>query len=136
MATVNDISGLNDGYYAKMIYPDTPSGRQARWEQVQLAVEALFGKGFRVEIIPDEAENRRLTSAPVIDETVSTNSRNIRHWRHRKHFSELGRIGAAARNKLGKNKLAAFARKGWKRRRAAQRQGEAHKAANAEKRAT
>lgn len=130
MATVNDMAGLQDGFFSKMLYPDTPSGRQARWETVQLAVEALFGKGFTVHIVADEDENRRLASAPVVDACASANARKIRHWRHSRHFAELGRLGAAARNRLGKEKLSAAARKGWKKRRAAIRQGQAHKAAN------
>lgn len=136
MATVNDQAGLQDGFFAKMIYPDTPSGRQARWETVQLAVEALFGRGFVIVVVPGEEDNRRVTSAPVIDESASANARRIRHWRHSKHFAELGRLGGKARAaKLGKDKLSALAskaqRKRWKRARDAKRQGEAHRKANA-----
>lgn len=137
MAAVNDISGVNDGYYAKMLYPDTPSGRQARWEQVHDVVEALFGKGFTVKIVPDEVENTRLLSAPRIDENASGNARKIRHWRHRKHFVELGRLGGVMRAKLPPRKLTAIARKAnkirWKRIRDAKRSGEIHKKANAER---
>lgn len=130
MATVNDMSGLQDGFFAKMIFPDTPSGRQARWETVQLAVEALFGRGFTVNIVADADENRRLAGAPVVDENASSNARKIRHWRHTKHFVELGRKGAIARNALGTDAHRAAARKGWKKRRAAKRAGAAHKTAN------
>lgn len=139
MATVNDMSGLQDGFFAKMLYPDTPSGRQARWETVQLAVEALFGKGFTVHIVADAEENRRITSAPIISADISTNARKIRHWRHSRHFSELGKKGAAARSKLPKHRLTAIyrkaAKKRWKRVRDAKRAGLAHKATN-EARAT
>lgn len=137
MASVNDLSGVNDGYYAKMIYPDTPSGRQARWEQVQDVVEALFGKGFTLQIVPDEEVNQRLLTAPRIDENASGNALKIRHWRHRKHFVELGRLGGVMRAKLPKRKLTAIARKAnkirWKRIKDAQRSALAHKKANAEK---
>jgi hypothetical protein len=136
MATVNDISGVNEGYYAKMIYPDSPSGRQAQWRQVHDVVEALFGSDFEIKIVPGACENRRLASAPVIDQNISSNARNIRHWRHRRHFVELGRQGGLSRAKLGKDKLAAAARKGWKKRRAAQRAAAAHKAANEARAAT
>lgn len=140
MATVNDLAGLQDGFFAKMLYPDTPSGRQARWETVQLAVEALFGKGFSVQIVADAEENRRLTTAPVIDAGASANARQIRHWRHTKHFVNLGRLGGLARAaKHGGKKLSRIAskaqKKRWKRARAARRSGELHKAAN-ETRAT
>lgn len=141
MATVNDESGLQDGFFSKMIYPDTPSGRQARWETVQLAVEALFGSGFVISIVPGDDQNRRLTSAPVIDDSASANARKIRHWRHSRHFAELGRLGGRARAaKLGKDKMSKIARlaqrKRRKRERDARRQGEAHKRANEEARAT
>lgn len=139
MATATDMAGLPDGYFAKMIYPDTPSGRQARWEQVEVAMVALFGPNFRVDIVADEDANRRLLSAPRVDDAASGNARKIRHWRHRKHFEELGRLGGQARAKLPMRKLKAIARKAAKTRRKraveARRQGEKHKAANAAKRA-
>lgn len=137
MAQVNEIAGVPDGYYAKMLYPDTPSGRQAQWQQVQDVIEALFGADFALQITPSEAENRRVTSAPIIDKGMSTNALQNRHWRHRKHFVELGKKGAAARDKVPKRKLSAIYRKAarnrWKRVRAAQRQGAAHAKGNAEK---
>jgi hypothetical protein len=138
MATVVELSGVNEGYYAKMIYPDSPSGRQAQWRQVQDVLEALFGRDFEIKIEPGTEENRRLLSAPRIDENASGNARKIRHWRHRKHFSELGRLGGVMRAKLPKRKLTAIARKAnkirWKRIKDAKRQGEAHKKVNETKR--
>ena len=135
MAAVNDLSGVNDGYYAKMIYPDTPSGRQARWEQVHDVVEALFGAGFTLQIIADEDENRRLRAAPRIDDSASGSARKIRHWRHTRHFKELGVLGAKARNeRLTPQQRSQSARKAvnirWKRVRDAKRAGQAHKAEN------
>lgn len=134
MATVNDLAGTQDGYLAKMLYPDTPSGRQARWETVQLVVEALFGRDFTVQIVPG---NYTMRSAPSIDKGASNKSLQIRHWRHRKHFVDLGTLGAAARNsKLSQEQRTRSARKAaktrWKRIREARRRGEAHKAANAD----
>lgn len=141
MATVNDISGLQDGFFSKMIYPDTPSGRQARWETVQLAVEALFGKGFTVQIIPGEDENRRLLSAPSIAPAASDNARKIRHWRHTSHFVALGKEGGRKRianlsEKEHERLVRKMARARWKRARDAKRSGAAHKKANEEARAT
>lgn len=137
MASVNDLAGLQDGFFAKMIYPDTPSGRQARWETVQLAVEALFGKNFAVQIVPDEAINRRVSTAIVTSPDISANARNVRHWRHRRHFVELSAKAALARAKIPEHKRKAAARKGakkrWRRVRAAQRQGSRHVETNASK---
>lgn len=45
---VDDLAGLNDGYLAKLMWPDTPTGRVARWETLQLIVDALFPEGFEV----------------------------------------------------------------------------------------
>jgi hypothetical protein len=58
-------SGLNDGHYSHCLHVDRPSGRQARWETLQLVVSALFPGGFDVEIKhkagdPLTAENHRL----------------------------------------------------------------------------
>lgn len=137
MAQVDDLAGTQDGFYAKMIYPDTPTGRQSRWETVQDVADALFGRGFLISI--SGLENDR-PAALGIDKGASTNALKNRHWRHSKHFEQLGRLGGDARAKLPDWKLTAIGRKGakarWKKARAAKRQGDAHKAANAEKRVT
>jgi hypothetical protein len=140
MATVTDMAGVSDGYYAKMIYPDTPSGRQARWEQVEDVVVALFGRGFTLVIVPDQEQNRVLQSALCSKKDLSANAVNIRHWRHKRHFQTLGSKGGKAFF-AGKDKdersaiMRKRAKKQWRRIREAQRQGEKHKAANAAARA-
>jgi hypothetical protein len=64
---VDNLAGLNDGYLAKMMWPDTPSGRNAGGETVQLVIDALFPKGFEVIIrqkegaVLDEPSIRRMT---------------------------------------------------------------------------
>lgn len=139
MAEVDEIAGTQTGYFAKAVYPDTPNGRQSRWETVDLIVEALFGRDFEIIIVPGSDENRRLHNALRIDESASATARKIRHWRHSKHFAELGRRGAIAghlkRSKPMRSKMASkMAKIRWKRERAAQRHGTAHKHANAEER--
>src|SRR4051812_30572535 len=52
LAQVDDLSGLNDGHYSHLITPDTPNGRQARWETLQLAVDALYKSGFSIALVP------------------------------------------------------------------------------------
>jgi hypothetical protein len=52
-----------------------------RSEAVDLAMEALFGRGFSIQIVPDDAENKRILGAPRIDEETSSTARKIRHWR-------------------------------------------------------
>jgi hypothetical protein len=140
MAEVERMSGLQDGFYSKMIYPDTPSGRQARWDTVQLAIQALFGKDFAIHIVAGSAENRPMRTALRMSPEATGHADKIRRWRDRKHFAELGRLGGASRAKLPKWKQSAIGRKAakarWRRVRAAKRQGDAHKAANAKERVT
>jgi hypothetical protein len=137
MAQVDDLAGTQDGFYAKMIYPDTPNGRQSRWETVQDVADALFGRDFLISI---RGLNGGSVSALTVEKGASTNALKNRHWRHSRHFAELGRLGGLARAKLGKDKLTAIGRKASKTRskriRDAARSGAAHKAANDEKRAT
>jgi hypothetical protein len=138
MSQVDDLAGTQDGFYGKMLYPDSPSGRQSRWETIQDVADALFGRGFEIRIIASEAP---IPSAAGIDKGASSNALKNRHWRHTRHFKELGSKGGKARfaNKT-RAEISAMQskinRKRWRNyRRAikAQRAGEAHKAANASK---
>lgn len=137
MAQVDDLAGTQDGFYSKMIYPDTPNGRQSRWETVQDVADALFGRDFTMQIV---AGNVIAPSMLGVDKGASTNALKNRHWRHTRHFRELGSRGGKARfaNKTPAEISAMqrqVARKRERARRKAKRQGAAHKAANAEKRA-
>jgi hypothetical protein len=95
MATVDDMAGTQDGYYAKMIYPDTPSGRQASWPTVDLVVEALFGTEFDLRLIGADGP---MPATASIDKGQSHKYLEYRHWRHAKHFTDLAKLGAAKRN--------------------------------------
>lgn len=89
----DDRSGLNDGHSAKLLHPNTPSGRQGRWETMQLLVDAMFPKGVRIVLI---AEGEDMPSALSIPETSPANPAAMRHWRLSRHFRELGRKGGKA----------------------------------------
>lgn len=134
MAQVDDLAGTNDGHYGHMIYPDSPTGRQARWETVQDVADALFGRGFEIQIIGSETAR---PAALGLDKGASSNALKNRHWRHSKHFAVLGAEGGKARAKrLTPKQLRAIGRKGgrvWRAMCKAKRQGEAHKKANAER---
>jgi hypothetical protein len=131
MAQVDDLAGTNDGHYGHMIYPDSPTGRQARWETVQEVAEALFGKGFEVKILGSISGE---PSALALDKGASSNALKNRHWRHSKHFADLGRRGGLARAKnLSTEQIRAIAKKAARARKA-KRQGAEHKRANAETR--
>jgi hypothetical protein len=90
-----------------MLHPDSPNGRQSRWETIQLAVVALFGDDFNISITSGEGENRVLKSSLCWPRHPSANAVKNRHWRRRKHFVELGKKGAKAR----KEKYAAMSEK-------------------------
>jgi hypothetical protein len=100
MWKLDDLAGTQDGFYAKMLHADRPSGRQCRWETLNLIVSALWPQGFDLQIIhkpgdPLTAENHRL-------KVMFAASDHCRLSR-RKLMSELGKRGAAARlAKLGK----------------------------------
>lgn len=129
MERVNDLAGAADRYYGKMIYPDTPSGRQARWETVDEFMQALFGCDYEIQIVPGALNRLALTalSEPV---AASRPSINIRHWRHSRHFKELGKKGGLARAaKLSPAQRTAIAKRANRAMRR-KRKGEAHKAKN------
>lgn len=138
MVQVDVLAGGQEGFYSKMIYPDTPSGRQSRWETVQEYGAALFGRDFTLSIVRGEGPYNTVNSALYPARGVSTNALEIRHWRHKRHFQELGRKGGKKFFE-GKDKaersaiMRKRAKKRWRRVRAARRQGDAHKAANAER---
>lgn len=50
MWKVDEAAGGSSRYFAKMLYPETPSGRQSSWAIVQLYADALFPDGFTVRI--------------------------------------------------------------------------------------
>lgn len=137
MAQVDDLAGTQDGFYSKMIYPDAPTGRQSRWETVQDVADALFGRGFAISIVHEKG---LAPSALGVDKGASSNALQNRHWRHTRHFQTLGAKGGRARFDKPAHVISAMqskiARKRERAKRAAKRHGEAHKAANAEKRAT
>ncbi len=61
MRDVDDLAGVPDGYTAKALHPDTPSGRQARPATVQDLIEAVYGPGARVCILPPVKPRARLS---------------------------------------------------------------------------
>ena len=70
MWKLDDKAGTQDGYYAKCLYPDTPSGRQARWETLQLLIDALWPEGFQLAL--QSSENETVPSALGIDKGRAT----------------------------------------------------------------
>lgn len=52
MWQTDDEACTQDGYYAKALWADARSGRQARWETLQLIIDALFPTGFDLVLRP------------------------------------------------------------------------------------
>jgi hypothetical protein len=52
MWRLDEAAGGSSRYFAKMLYPETPSGRQSNWDIVQLYADALFPEGFSLTIKP------------------------------------------------------------------------------------
>jgi hypothetical protein len=95
MAVVDDMAGLQDGFFSKMTKPDALNGRQSRWETVELVVQALFGDDFNISITSGVRESRVLKSSLCFPKHPSANAPKNKHWRHRKFFVELGKRGGA-----------------------------------------
>lgn len=107
MEALSDRVGFADRYYAKTLYPDTPSGRQARWETLQEIADALFPEGYDIEIRPKTglrlgAEDLKCKIRFAAAPTDRKSQRDL--------MRELGRKGAAARAKLPANRLKQIAR--------------------------
>jgi hypothetical protein len=108
MWVCDDRAGLQDGYTAKLLHPDTPSGRQARWETLQLLIDAMYPEGFVLTIRPRRGETKPFQKNP----------NKITDQRVRSVLMALGRQGGIksgeARAKLPpeqRKKLGAAARK-------------------------
>jgi hypothetical protein len=101
MWKLDDLSGVNDGYFAKALHADAASGRQAGWRMLDYLVSALYPRGVRVKLI--------LCRKPMLS-LPGVNSRTAREIERSKivlprqlrlylseQARERGRKGAAAR---------------------------------------
>lgn len=94
MERMSELMGAADRSYSKMVHADTPSGRIARWETLQSAIDVLFCDGFRLSI--DATETGALTSAGARRRIRSEAAR----WgvpSGRRHMAELGTLSGEAR---------------------------------------
>jgi hypothetical protein len=96
MWQVDEVSGTQDGHYAKCLLVDRVSGRQAPWKTLHLIVMALWSQGFDLQITHKPggiltAEDHRLK---VMFAAADNNRLSRRELRR-----ELGKRGAAARRK-------------------------------------
>jgi hypothetical protein len=55
---LDDKAGWQDGYYGKAAHPNSPSGRQAGYYLLDLALDALCPAGYEVLIVPTRPGGR------------------------------------------------------------------------------
>lgn len=121
----DDLSGLQDGYTAKLLHPDTPSGRQARWDTLQLLLDAIYPEGFVLTIRPVRGGDKSLLNRFSMEPNKTNEQRvrstamamgrrgGLKSWEARKakltrsDKKVLAQKGAAARWRL-KKKLTAL----------------------------
>jgi hypothetical protein len=85
MEQMSDLMGTAERSYAKLLYPDTASGRQARWETIQLAVSTLFPDGFELRLDAVECEMlcAHGTKQKILAEAAHWNGKTIRETMQR-----------------------------------------------------
>jgi len=100
MEELSDRAGVADRYFPKMLYADSPRGRQATWTSIQEIVDALFPEGVDIELRPKKGGRLgpedlrckiRFASAPKDPRT------------HRELMRELAAKGGKARAERWKN---------------------------------
>ena len=109
MEQMSELMGTAERSYPKMLYPETLSGRMARWDTVQLAVDTLYPDGFDLRI---KAMVCRVLSMSGTRHKIQAEAA---HWdgkRTSEIMAERGRKGNAAFQALSPQKRASMARKG------------------------
>jgi hypothetical protein len=94
MDEMSELMGTAERAYAKMLYPETSSGRVARWETVQKAVDVLFCDGFRLHLerSPGPALTTEGTRRKILASAAFFNRATARQV-----MAERGRKGGIAR---------------------------------------
>lgn len=115
---VDEISGLQEGHFAKCLHADRTSGRQASWPTIWLIVSALWPEGFDLQIT--DKPGARFTAEGTLMKIRQAGADY--HRPSRRHLmSELGKQGARARAEkyktMSKAERARIARKARKTRR-------------------
>jgi hypothetical protein len=127
MANCDELSGLNDGYTAKMLHAGTPSGRQAGWQCVQYLMDVLYCcGGFVITVRPKAPmETIKAEIARKLEcRGLKRNALSIAHSARlrgmsgkiaiRDYARYAGQKGGARRREMPKAKRIALARKAAK----------------------
>lgn len=94
MEQMSELAGTAERSYAKLLYPDTVSGRRATWDTLQLYVGTLWPDGFELRI--KETTCGMLTALGTKQKILA----EAAHWdgkRTSEIMAERGRKGNAAR---------------------------------------
>lgn len=95
MDMMSELMGVAERSYAKMVWPDSPSGRQATWDKLQKAVDVLWDGGFDVVI-------RKGTVAPEMGPgTRRLIRQSAAHYDRRTQRELMREIGAKGASKGG-----------------------------------
>jgi len=109
MEKFSEFAGLPERYFAKALWADQPSGRQAQWGTLQIIMDTLYPDGFDLIIKPrqgPELDALRFKYKVKYGGTLADGKTR------REHMSIIGRKGAQARlAKLPPKKLQALMRK-------------------------
>jgi hypothetical protein len=123
MHQADDLAGLNDGHTAKLLHPDTPSGRVGTWQSVGLLSSAIERLGYRLEVYFTKADEpgtsacgKARSPRTIADDILSRRNLRVRV------AESFGRVGGKARAKaLSADRRAEIARAAalarWQRRR-------------------
>lgn len=113
-----DGAGASSRYYAKALYPETKSGRQAHWDTLAPFLEALFPGGFEVRI---QAKKGACLSADKQRVVIKFSGARYDHEERQDWMAEIrkkaGNKGGIARaKKLSPRRRRAIARKAARKR--------------------
>jgi hypothetical protein len=118
---VDDLAGVQDGYFQKALHCQAPSGRQAGWRMISYLSGALFPNGVRVLLIPMRKRKRSVASmnggnGHGIEITHDGPPKAVRDWL-RGRMSTIGKKGGKARQRtLTREQRSELARKAARRR--------------------
>lgn len=118
MWQVDEGAGTQEGYYAKALHADAPSGRQAQWATLQLIVEYLFPEGFTLRL--EAAPSSGADDAPSFKRKLRHITASFNPKSRRELMSELGRRGVEIQRQIEAQKpgyKSRIIRKAWRTRR-------------------
>jgi hypothetical protein len=91
---LSEIAGIADRSFSKYLLPETPTGRAARWETMQIVMDALYPSGFDIVVRPRNGPELDVLSYKFkIRAAAAQHDRRLR----REFMAELGAKGGRAR---------------------------------------